>query len=54
MMLSGARRPRIVAPRCLRCRRPLSSGSEHGTAAAYCTECHRRDGWLEPWEADDA
>jgi hypothetical protein len=52
MPLPVVRRPRIVEPRCLRCRRPLDSGGGDIAAEAYCTDCS--SGWLEPWEDGNA
>jgi hypothetical protein len=44
MTLHGVRRPRIVEPRCLRCRRPLWTGVEEDSIEAYCSDC-LGDGW---------
>jgi hypothetical protein len=54
MSLLGVRRPRIIEPRCLRCRRPIESEQEQVSIDALCIDCGRSGGWSESREAGNA
>lgn len=54
MLLAEARRPRIVYPRCLRCRNPLAPSLGYSGTGARCNHCDAIYRWLEMGEGDDA
>jgi hypothetical protein len=54
MLLAEARRPRIVHPRCLRCRNPLAPSVGHPGVGARCDQCDVDYDWLDMGEEDDA
>lgn len=49
-----ARRPRIVEPRCLRCRTALVPAGEYAGSIARCQNCGAGYDWLGAGEDTDA